>query len=67
MRCWAAICRHVPHRVLSFLVLWYLGVIGLREERDDVPGMKQSWNVAQDGESDVDEGIGATYATFDPH
>lgn len=38
-----------------------LGVLG-----DDVPGVKQAWDEAEDAEADVDEGVGATDAALDP-
>lgn len=38
-----------------------LGVLG-----DDVPGVQETRDEAQNGEEDVDEGVGAADAAFDP-
>lgn len=33
---------------------------------DDVPGVEEAWEEAEEAEADVDEGVGATEAALDP-
>ena len=41
-------------------------IVGFRVEGDNVPGMKEAWNVAQSAEENVDEAISGTNAGFNP-
>lgn len=41
-------------------------MVGLRVQRDDVPGVQQTRDVAEHAEEDVDERVGGADAGFDP-
>ena len=42
-------------------------VVGFRVEGDDVPSVKEAWDVAEGAEEDVDEAISGADAGFDPN
>lgn len=41
-------------------------VVGFGIERDDIPGVKEAWDVAEGAEEDVDEAVSGADAGFDP-
>lgn len=40
--------------------------VGFRIEGDDIPGVKEAWNVAEGAEENVDEAVSCADAGFDP-
>lgn len=57
------ICHAAVLRVADALVV---GVVGLRELGDDVPGVEEAREEAEDAEEDVDDRVGAADSTLDP-
>ena len=41
-------------------------IVGLGVKGDDVPGVDETWEVAEGAEEDVDEAVGGADAGFDP-
>jgi len=57
----------VSHRAPLAAVLRHAVVVGLRILGDDVPGVQQARDETEAAQRDIDEGVGAAEAAFDPY
>ena len=64
LRCLDVDVRHASTLAVLRNGLVLVGRLGIL--RDDVPGVEKTGDVTEDAEEDVDEGVGAADAAFDP-